>query len=172
MLADTVERVDVLAGYDGWILIGGIKRVVARLAQQLEPIAPHRVLELASLDVHASEADITEAARTGVSTLRDAFDAQRIDEIAEHAGAHGLGVIGPADTRQALDQGCVRELYVTHRYLEAHGAEAEAAVRFALDQDALVEEVSGSAAARLDQHGGMAAGLRFRPATMESAVSV
>jgi len=40
-------------------------------------------------------------------------------------------------------------------------------VRAGLEQDAVVEEVSGEAAVRLDQCGGMAAGLRFRPAVAE-----
>jgi hypothetical protein len=56
----------------------------------------------------------------------------------------------------------VRDLYVTHRFLEDHAAEAERAIRAALDQDASVEEVSGQAAERLNEHGGMAVGLRFR----------
>jgi hypothetical protein len=56
----------------------------------------------------------------------------------------------------------VRDLYITHRYLEDHPAEAEAAVRSAIDQAASVEEVSGAAAEQLDAHGGMAARLRYR----------
>lgn len=170
MVADTVERIGDLAAGDAWILLGGIKRVVARLAEHLAPIAPNRVLELTSLDIHASEADIAQAARAGASQLRDAADARRVAEIAELAGAHGLGVVGPADARRALEQASVRELYLTHRFLEDHAAEAEDAVRAALDQDASVEEVSGQAAEHLDRSGGMAAGLRFRPSTTEGAL--
>ena len=172
MLVDAVDRIGHLAGSDGWILLAGIHRVVTRLAEQLAPIAPDRVLALDSLDVHASDAEIAEAARAGASTLRVASDAKRVAQIVDHAGAHGLGVLGPADTRSALGQSCVRELYLTHRYLEDHAAEAEDAVRAAIDQDASVEEVSGIAAERLDEHGGMAAGLRFRPATIEGAITV
>jgi hypothetical protein len=168
MLAETVERVGALARDDGWILIGGIKRVVARLMERLAPIAAHRVREVGSLDVHASEADVAEVARVGASTLRNEFDAQRLDEIANEAGAHGSGALGPSNVRLALDTACVRELYVTHRYVEDHVDEAEVAVRIALDQDAAIEEISGEAAERLDEFGGMAAGLRFRPAMMDS----
>jgi len=172
MLADVVDRIDELAGHDGWILLGGIRRVVAALSEHLAPIARDRVAALDSLDVHASEATIAEAARAAASRLTEALDSKRIDLIAEHAGAHGLGTLGPAETRQALEQGSVRELYLTHRYLEDHAADAETAVRSALDQDASVEEVSGTAAERLNEHGGMAAGLRFRPVTIEGAISV
>jgi hypothetical protein len=164
MLADTAARVGVLADGDAWILLGGIKRVIARLDQELEPIAPHRVLALASLDIHASEAEIAEAARVGAAELRDAFDTRRLGEIADEAGALGLGAIGPSATKLALEQACVRDLYVTDRFLDGHVRDAEQDVRSALDQDATVECVSGKAAELLDQHGGIAAGLRFRPA--------
>ncbi len=170
MVAETVERLNVLARDGAWIVLGGIKRVAARLAEHLAPIAPSRVLELESLDVHASEADITQAVRAGASALRDAFDARRVAEIAEQSGAHGLGVLGPAETQRALAQASVRELYLTHRYLEDHAAEAEEAVRSALDQDASVEEVSGEAGEGLDRFGGMAASLRFRPSAVEGTV--
>jgi hypothetical protein len=69
----------------------------------------------------------------------------------------------------ALDQRRVRDLYITHRYLETHAAEAEGAVRSAIDQAASVEEVSGVAAAQLDAHGGMAARLRYRLASEATA---
>jgi hypothetical protein len=161
MLAETVSRASELAGADGSILLGGIKRVVARLAERLGPMAPGRVLELKALDVHASGADVASAARDGASALRNGHDERRIAEIEDAAGAHGLGIVGPADARLALSQGSVRELYVTRRYLEDHAAEAEDAVRAALDQDAVVEEASGAAAERLDSRGGMAAALRF-----------
>ena len=169
MIADTFDRVHDLAGADGWIVVGGIKRVVARIARELTAIAPNRVLELGALDVHASEAIVADVARSGASALRDIHDDERVAEIVEMAGAQGLGVAGPEDARHALDACSVRDLYVTHRYLEDHVSEAEQATRAALDQDALVEEVSGQAADRLNRHGGMVAGLRFRPAVIDTA---
>jgi hypothetical protein len=162
MIAEAVGRARNIAGADGWIVIGGIKRVAARLAQLLAPLAPNRVLQVDSLDVHASEADIAECARSGASALRDAADARRIAEIIDLAGAHGLGMLGPTDAFLALEHSSVRDLYLTHRFLEDHAAEAERAIRAALDQDAFVEEVSGQAAERLNENGGVAVGLRFR----------
>jgi hypothetical protein len=163
MIADAVERISRLAGDDAWILIAGIKTVRARLLADLAPVAPDRVLELESLDVHASDAEITDAARAGASTLRDALDSRRIHEIVEAAGPHGLGALGAEATKDALDHACVRQLYVTGRYVAEHPAEAETAVRESLDQNAPVEEVSGKAADLLDGLGGIAAALRFRP---------
>lgn len=171
MIAEAVTRAHELAGTDGWIVIGGIKRVAARLAQLLVPLAPNRVIHVDSLDVHASEAEIAETARSAASELRDAVDDRRIAEIIEMAGAHGLGTIGSADAFLALEDSSVRDLYVTDRYLEDHAAEVERAIRAALAQDASVEEVSGRAAERLNEHGGMAVGLRFRASPVEHATA-
>ena len=161
MVANAAERVMRVAGNDGWIVTGGIPEVSRQLATELEALAPDRVLAV-SLDIHASEAELARAAHAAASTLRNAVDAARIADIVDRGEATGLGSLGPAATRQTLDQARVRELYLTHRYLEDHAAEAEAAVRSAIDQSASVEEVSGVAAAQLDAHGGMAARLRYR----------
>lgn len=163
MVAEAVDRANELAGADGWIVIGGIKRVAARLEQLLEPLAPNRVTRVGSLDVHASEADIAQVARTQASALRNMEDDRRVAEIFDSAESSGLGAVGPAEARQALERASVRDVYFTNRFLEDHASEAEQVIRAALDQDALVEEVSGQSAERLDQHGGVAAGLRFRP---------
>lgn len=171
MLAETIDRISELAGRESWIVLGGIKRETSQLAKDLEVAFPDRVLGLDSFDVNASEAEIAEMARTSASTLRNAFDARRIEELVGLAAAQGLGMIGAPDTRMALSQSSVRELYLTQGYLKEHASEAEEAIRSALEQDAVVEEVSGSAAALLDEHGGMAAGLRFRPSAIEDAVA-
>jgi hypothetical protein len=170
MITDAVERITRFAGADSWILVGGIKAVRARFLADLSIVAPDRVLELDSLDVHASEAEIAEAARAGASTLRDALDSRRIHEIIEGAGAHGLGAVGNEATKDALDHLCVRQLYLTKRYVGEHAVEAETAVRAAIDQDAGVEELGASAAEFLDRLGGIAAALRFpiRPRPLAS----
>jgi len=167
MIAEAAERIRHVAGKEGWILVGGIKRVAAMLAQLLETSSPGRVAQVESFDVHATAADVTQVARSGASSLRDRLDEWRIAELLDRAGAHGLAVVGPADARLALQQSSVRDLFITRRYLEDHAAEADAAIRAALDQDAFVEEVSGRAAELLNEHGGMAAGLRFRAAPAE-----
>lgn len=162
MIANAAERARDLAGPDGWILIGGTKRVTAQLADALKPVSPNRLLELDALDVHSAEAEIAEAARAGASRLRDADDEHRIAEVADASGAHALGSIGPTETKRALEQRSVRQLFVSERYLDDHTAEAEEAFRSALDQDATIEEVSGHAGDVLNRHGGLAASLRFR----------
>jgi hypothetical protein len=167
MIAEAAARAHELAGGDGWIVVGGIRRVAARLSQLLTPLAPNRVTQVGSLDVHATEADIAQIARSAASELRDSVDDHRIAEIVELAGAHGLGAVGPEEARRALARSSVRDLYVTHRYVEDHAEDAEQAIRAALDQDASVEEVSGRAADRLNQQGGIVARLRFRADPVE-----
>ena len=169
MLADAAECALRVAGAEGWIVTGGIPKVGRQLAERLSSRAGGRVLNIESLDIHASEADLAEAARVAASTLRNAMDAARIAEITDRGDGTGVGALGPAATRQTLDQRRVRELYVTHRYLEDHAADAENAVRSAIDQGAVVEEVSGAAAEQLDAHGGMAARLRYSVAYNNSA---
>ena len=162
MLKQVVDEALTLAGSDGWILTGGVPRASVELAQMIAESAPGRVLNMESLDVHASDAEICKAAEQGASALRDAVDLHRIEDIVEQANGTGFVALGPAETREALQQSRVRELYLTHSFIEDHAADAEDAVRSALYQGAFVEEVSREAAHQLDGHGGMAARLRYR----------
>jgi len=162
MLAEAVEVLLRVVGRDGWIVTGGIPQVSGHLVERLSARAAGRVTGVESLDIHSSAAEVAEAARAAASTLRNAADAAQVAEIADRGEANDLGALGPAATRQALDESRVRELYVTHRFLTDHGADATNAVRDAIDQGATVEEVSGGAAEQLDAHGGMAARFRYR----------
>ena len=101
--------------------------------------------------------------------LRDEVDLRRIAEIIDNGAPDGGGSLGPDATRVSLEQLRVRELYMTRRYVDEHAAEAEDAVRAALDQGASVEQVSGAVAARLDEYGGVAARLRYRLVETEVA---
>jgi hypothetical protein len=161
MLAEVVEHFTRLASADGWILVGGIQSIARQLFELLPPALRVRASRLDALDVHASPAEIADAARHGVSAIRNAYDLLQLEDIIENAGTGGRAVLGATETHQALERGAVRELYLTLRYLEEHVAQAEEAVRAALRQGAIVEEVSGSAAERLDAHGGIAGRLRY-----------
>jgi len=150
------------ASLDGGILLGGATRVATQFRKMLAASVSERVLQLESLHADATDADIVAAAKAGASALRDATDLRQIAEIASADASHDAAALGPAATGRALERRTVRELYITGRYLEDHMAEAEDAVRQALDQGALIEQVSTKAAARLDEHGGIAARLRYR----------
>ena len=145
------------------IVVGGTDRLVSRFRAFLGASGSDHVLQLESLHADASEAEITEAAKSGGSALRDAADLRRLVEIISGDMSRGGGTVGPAATYRALERFTVRELYITSQFVEDHAAEAEDAVRQALDQGASVEQVSRFAAAALDAHGGMAALLRYPP---------
>jgi hypothetical protein len=156
------------AALEGRILVGGAQRVATKLRRLVARSVSDRVLQLESLHADASDAEIAEAASAGASALRDAADLRQIAEIVNANAGDGRATLGPAATAYALERRTVRELYITARFLEEHMAEAEEAVRQALDQGAIVEQVTREAAARLDEHGGVAARLRYRAAVPEA----
>jgi len=172
MVADVAAKTVALAGLSGWILAGGIPHVAAQVVRAVDHVAAGRVLHLDSLDIHATDAQIATAAQQGASRLRDATDLRRISEIIDRAKADGTVALGPAATRRALEQARVRELYLTHQYVEHHLADAEEAVRAAVAQGAVIEEVSPNVAQRLDEHGGMGARLRYALPDVEGATEV
>lgn len=160
------------AALDESIVIGGAARVAARLRRALAKSVSERVLQLASLHADATEAEIASAAKVGASAIRDGADQGHIAEIIRGDGEHDASTLGPAATRRALERRTVRELYITPRFLEEHMAEAEEAVRQALDQGAAVEQLSRAAADALDEHGGLAARLRYRAMTEAEATDL
>jgi hypothetical protein len=148
------------AALDEGMVIGGASRVAARFRRALAKSVSDRVLQLESLHADATDAEITDAASTGASVLRDAADLRHVAEIMGGDGEHST--LGPVATRRALERRNVRELYITPRFIEDHRAEAEEVVRQALHQGAVVEPLARAAAATLDEHGGLGARLRYR----------
>jgi hypothetical protein len=161
MLAAATEQAVRLANHVGWILIAGVPRARALAARVAGATAPGRVLELDSLDVHATEANLVEAARTGASAIRNANDGVRIAGLIDRSGPHGRATLGRTTTRRALELGRVRELFITQHFIDGFESDAEFAVARAFRQAAGIEVVSGSAAERLDEYGGIGARLKF-----------
>jgi hypothetical protein len=172
MVEDVANKAVAVAGPDGWIMAGGIPHVTRQLTQSMEHVAKGRVLELPSLDVHASEAEIAVAAHESASILRDAEDLQEVSAVIADTERTGAASLGPDATRYALEQACVRELFVTERYLRDHASDAEDAVRAALAQGAVVEEVTRGVASRLDEYGGIGARLRYVLTKPGASVSI
>ena len=161
MLANVADRLTTLAGRDGWILTGGIPSVALAALRRVKHGSAHRAAHIESLNVAASVADIEEAARDWAARLRNREDERRIDTILASSKSDGRGVNGVVGVLQALETGSVRELYFSPSFLSNHMADAESAVRAALATNAIVEQVSGIAAERLDRVGGIAARLRY-----------
>lgn len=170
MLSEAAERAAKLVSADGWVVVAGVDAVASQLVARLEERLPGRVARASDIDVHSTDAEIAAAARQHALALSAAFDRERVARVAEAAGAHGLGVVGLPDTSLALEQACVRTLYLTRDFRMEHPTETEYAIRVALDQRASVEEMEPEAAAPLDERGGIAAALRFRPPTLSAVL--
>lgn len=162
MLSEAAERIHKLAEEDGWIVLGGIANVVARMTPLLAPLAD-RVSVADTLDVHSSPAEIAEAARRGAAALRERHELGAVHEIAHSAEAGALSALGEETTRKALEQSCVRELYLSPTFIDHRPEATSRALRRAFDQSAHVEVVTGKAAQQLDELGGIAAQLRYQP---------
>jgi protein required for attachment to host cells len=161
MLTEAVEKIAALAGDDAWVVFGGIPTVALAAMGRLGADLAARATHLPSLDVHATQAQVGTAAREAASALRAARDLERVNDALAGAESNGRGVAGSVDTTRALSDGQVREVFFTLGFLENHAAEAEAAIRLALDTHAAVEHVSGAPAERLEKVGGIAARLRY-----------
>lgn len=177
MLSELAGRLVALAGEDGWIVIGGTPQPAKAAARALPAQIAPRSQVMPSLELRSTRAEIARAAARGASLLRGARDREQVAELIDRAAAGGAGTAGVEPTLDALHAGAVEALFFSQRFLEQHAAEAEAAIREAFDQDASVEEVTGTAATRLDaEAGGMAARLRFayhrEPAAAESRRAV
>jgi hypothetical protein len=161
MLHLAAEKVAQHATDSAFVVVGGIPAVASALLRQLPVDLAQHAMHAERLDVHATKAEVAEVARQSASLMRDSEDLQRIDEALSGAASNGRGVTGSVATQRALEQGSVREVYFTQAFLENHTADAEAIVRLALGTQAEVAQVSGAAAARLDDVGGIVARLRY-----------
>ncbi|MEW5915328.1 MAG: hypothetical protein AB1762_02930 [Gemmatimonadota bacterium] len=161
LISEVTERAAKAAGQDGWLLAGGIPEMSTHIAQSLQSTANGRVRHVPGLDIHATDAQIVVAAQEGASSLRDDYVSSILSDLVDRQVARDMAAFGLSRTEQVLHEKRVRDLFLTDRFIEQHAREAEDAVRSALDQSATVEEVSGMAAAQLDQLGGIGARLRF-----------
>jgi hypothetical protein len=164
MLHQAVDKLAQLATDSAFIVVGGIPTVARALLRLLPVDVAQRATHAEGLDVHATKAEVAEVARQSASLMRNAEDLRLIDEALAGAAGNGRGVTGSVDTQRALAEGRARDVYFTQAFLENHTADAEAIVRLALGTQAQLEQVSGAAAARLDEVGGIAARLRYAAA--------
>lgn len=158
------RRMVELAGPDGWLVVGGTPDPASAAAGEMPDSVLSRVLLQPSLHADATEAQVARAAEESARTLRRAEDRRLVDEVIERSGAAGLGVLGVEPTLRALRERSTDEVFFTRRFVARYPDEAEEVVRTALAQGTVLEEVSGTAAERLDSDfEGIAARLRFLP---------
>jgi hypothetical protein len=162
MVGQLAERLARLAGGESWIVIGGTREAARAVAKALpEQLAP-RALVLPSLNIGSTDAEIAQSAERGATQLRRERDGAVVNDVMSLAGAGGRGAVRLEPTLRALRARAVQELLFTQRFVVEHPDEAERVVSAALEQGALVEEVSGEGGSRLDSEAdGIGALLRF-----------
>lgn len=163
MLRELAQRLTVLAGADGWIIIGGTPLPAKAARAALPKALAGRALVVPEMHIWASEARIRECAETGAAALQDAQDLDAVSYAIRQADAgRGRGVAGPEATLRALETGAVERLYLSERFIEMSPETGDDAVRSALEHGASPEVIHGVAGIRLDRFAeGMAARLRY-----------
>lgn len=160
-LGEVAAALVKLASKSGWVILGGIPEVATALLDRLPAEMRHRAIHATGLDVHAAGGTVSSVARLSTLALRDAADLAALDEVAGAANAGGAGCTGWVESKRALQEGRVRELFMSVDFPVDNAAGAEEVVRAALESGAAIHSVGGQAGARLDDMGGLAARLRY-----------
>lgn len=161
LASDLADRLAELAGDDGWIMIGGAQEWARHVSDALPARLAPRVMVSDALELDSAATEIAAEAQSVATTLRSARGQALLDSLLEDAGPSGRAASGVPSVQRATRARAVDLLVLTPGFVR-HDGVAEDAVRGALRQGALVEVLSGDAAARLDQLAdGVAARLRF-----------
>ena len=169
------------------MIIGGNEEAVVELKQQLPPDVARRVVGTLSLPNYVPDAELLERAAPLALQHAQAASASMVNEVVDLALAGGAGAVGPDDVLAAVQRSQARTVYV-QRPLDAtawqcrqcdtvFGQAVETCTQCggaveACPMDSLLpllvrrtgaelRFVSGPAAVRLYEFGGMAALLRF-----------
>lgn len=162
MLKALMTQLDERVGPEGFLVVGGTPESVTALAQLAPPHLADRLLERPSLHVDMSAADVREAAEACASELTQRGQENLVSEVLDQARSGGRGCLGIEATERALREGRVDTLLLTRSFIRERPDFADHCVGAAFDQQADLEELSGTAAEALDQHGGgVGARLRF-----------
>lgn len=168
------------------LILAGPDEALAVLRRELPRPLQARLEGTVALSLFATDAQVLEAAGRAGESIERRTEERLVDELLEAAGAShvALGLVG---TLNALADGRVHVLLIAEQFdargttcptctrlvpdehfCPACGVEGrplvslqEAILERALAQGARVELVSGRAAARLDEHGGIGAWTRF-----------
>lgn len=160
------DRAVASAGDNGFLVLGGTPEMTAAVARRLPKAMTGRVVELPSLHIAMTPAELKPALEGAASALSRKQQEELLGEVLDAARAGGLGALGRDDVDDALCAGGVEALLVTRRLRESEPELVERYVRAALDAGVTrVEELAGAGADLLDaEAGGVAARLRYRPA--------
>lgn len=163
LIKEALEKALELAGEDGFLVLGGTPEMVSAAARRLPKMMAGRVLENASLHVDMSPALLKASLEAAASAHSRELQNAALDRILDGARANGNGCLGRGATEHALRSARVELLLLSRRFREEEPGLAEQYVALALDQGAVVEEISGPGADLLDaEGGGIGARLRYQ----------
>lgn len=158
-LADHVRALDPAAP----VFVGGTPQLLNETVTAIEEAGVTPVVESPVLGARARVVEIARAVREGLELLRHSSDDVIVDEVISRFAADDLAATGAAITGRALDDHAVSELVLSDSFVMAQPDVAEVFVRAALEQQAVIDVVSGDAAQRLEEAGGAGVLLRFTP---------
>jgi hypothetical protein len=162
MAAAFAEKVETLAGDEGWVLIGGASEWAHHAQEALGKQLEGRVVVSPTLPHDASDADMKREATDAATELRGAHGRVLVGQLLDRAGGHSRAAVGVPAVQRALRASAVDMLLISPELIRSDEGLAEQAVRAALAQGATVEVPSGDAAAKLDAAAqGIGARLRF-----------
>jgi len=162
-LVETLHRIVREEGIER-VLLAGDEVVIPLVREALPKMLAERVVEIGGLDLTSSEAEIL-TQTLEIERREDARDdAGRVARMLDAYRAGGLGMIGVAGVKAALDNGQVHELILVADATRLEGADgaaiADALVARARQTGARVTFVEDPAL--LAEAGGVGALLRFR----------
>lgn len=169
MLKELMEKVVTEeAADDALVVIGGIPEAVSAAAQRAPKALAERVVERPSLHVEMGEPEIREAAEEAASQATRDRQWEILEDVVNQAKAEGRACLGIEETERALLEQRVGELLLSRNFVLQSPDFADHCVGAAFEQGADALELSGPAAERLDEEGGVAARLRYRSSTQEA----
>jgi len=156
-----LEKVQDLAGRDGFVVFGGTANIVTGLARQAGGLEG-RIAERPSMHVDMTEAEVLAETEAAASELSLQVQGVIVADVLDAAHAKGRGCLGVEDTTTALRDGRVDLLVVSRRFRQRDMDLVDRMIGSAFDHGAAVEEIGADGAARLDAEGeGVAARLRY-----------
>jgi len=162
MLDRVAQAVAEHAGGEGFAVVGGTRETGRRLLQQLNGNMSDRAVEVGSLHLAMTSAEVRTQAEASATELTRRLQHRLVEELLDRARSGGRGVLGDEETATALLEGRVDTLVLTRDFREARAERADHMVGTGFERRASLEEVSGPGAEVLDEAaGGVGALLRW-----------
>ena len=162
MWTEVINTVVEVAGRDSYVVFGGPAGHIGSFRASLHDELHHRSVEVPSLRVDSSPAELEEALQAAATDMTSRRQEALLEDLIQEAGGGSHAALGPTATEVHLEHGAVSTLLLSRDFLVREPLDAERLVRLAIQTGAGIEEVGGDPGARLDHEAdGVGAGLRF-----------